>query len=89
MPKVMFTQNLQRHLDDPRGSYAGTTVKEALDSVFSTEKTLRGHILDEQGRLQPQIVVFVNGQPLRDRTGLSDSVREQCEVWVMCMSPGT
>ena len=88
MPKVMFTQDLQRHLVDPRGSYAGTTVKEALDSVFSSEKTLRGHVLDEQGRLRPQVVVFVDGQPLRDRAGLSDPVREQGEVWIMRTSPG-
>ena len=83
MPKVFFTQNLQRHMDAPRGEYAGTTVKEALDDVFTTEAVLRGYVLDEQGRLRPQVVVFVDGQPLRDRVRLSDPVRQQSEVWVM------
>ena len=83
MPKVFFTQNLQRHMEAPRGEYAGTTVKEALDDVFQTETVLRGSVLDEQGRLRPQVVVFVDGQPLRDRVRLSDGVRERSEVWVM------
>ncbi len=83
MPKVFFTQNLQRHMEAPRGQYAGTTVKEALDDVFRTETALRGQVLDDQGRLRPQVVVFVDGQPLRDRVQLSDPVREQSEVWVM------
>ena len=83
MPKVFFTQNLQRHMEAPRGEYAGTTVKEALDDVFQTETVLRGYVLDEQGRLRPQVVVFVDGQPLQDRVRLSDPVRERSEVWVM------
>ena len=83
MPKVFFTQNLQCHMDAPRGHYAGTTVKEALDDVFKTETVLRGYVLDEQGRLRQHVVVFVNGQPVRDRARLSDPVREQGEVWVM------
>ena len=83
MPKVFFTQNLQCHMDAPRGEYAGTTVKEALDDVFQTQTVLRGYVVDEQGRLWPQVVVFVDGQPLRDRVRLSDGVRERSEVWVM------
>ena len=83
MPKVIFTQNLQRHMDAPRGQYVGTTVKEALDDVFKTQAVLRGYVLDEQGRLRQQVVVFVDGQPLRDRVLLSDPVREQGELWVM------
>ena len=83
MPKVFFTQNLQRHMDAPRGEYAGTTVKEALDDVFKTETVLRGYVLDEQGRLRQHVVVFIDGQPVRDRVRLSDAVGEKCEVWVM------
>ena len=83
MPKVFFTQNLQRHMAAPRGQYAGTTVKEALDDVFNTETVLRGYVLDEQGRLRQHVVVFIDGQPLQDRLRLSDAVRDQSEVWVM------
>lgn len=83
MPKVIFTPNLQCHLVDPRGRYDGATVKEALDDVFETETVLRGHVLDERGRLLPKVVVFINGRPLQDRLRLSDPVREQSEIWVM------
>lgn len=88
MPKVFFTQNLQRHLEAPCGTYAGTTVKEALDNVFRKESVLRGHVVDDQGRLRQQVLIFVDGQPLRDRLHLSDRVGEQSEVWVMQASPG-
>ena len=83
MPKVLFTPNLQCHMEAPRGHYVGTTVKEALDDVFKTEALLRGYVLDERGRLRQDVIVFVNGRPLRDRVGMSDPVREQSEVWVM------
>ncbi|MBC8114697.1 MAG: MoaD/ThiS family protein [Candidatus Saccharimonas sp.] len=83
MPKVFFTPNLQRHMDAPRGQYAGTTVKEALDDVFKVQTALRGYVVDEQGRLRQHVIVFVDGKPLQDRVRLSDSLGEQSEVWVM------
>ncbi len=88
MPKVFFTPNLQCHLEAPRGHYSGTTVKEALEEVFQTESVLRGHVLDERGRLRQDVIVFINGRPLRDRVRMSDPVREQSEVWVMQTKPG-
>ena len=86
MPKVIFTPNLQCHLMEPRGRYAGATVKEALDDVFATETVLREHVIDERGRLRPKVIVFINGRPLQDRIRLSDPVREQSEIWVMLTS---
>ena len=86
MPKVIFTPNLQCHLVDPRGRYAGTTVKEALNDVFQTETVLRGHVVDERGSLRPKVVVFINGRPLKDRVRMSDPVRDQSEIWVMLTS---
>ncbi|MEK6260348.1 MAG: MoaD/ThiS family protein [Planctomycetota bacterium] len=83
MPKVFFTPNLQRHMDAPRGQYAGTTVKEALDDVFKVQTALRGYVVDEQGRLRQHVIVFVDGKPLQDRVRLSDSLGDHSEVWVM------
>lgn len=83
MPKVFFTQNLQRHMDAPRGHYDGTTVKEALEDVFKTQSALRGYVVDEQDRLRQHVIIFIDGEPIQDRVRLSDPLREQSEVWVM------
>jgi len=83
MPEVKFTENLRRHLDTPECTVEGTTVREALDSVFETQPRLRGYVLDDQGRLRRHVVVFVNGDMVRDRDGLSDPVSADTELFVM------
>lgn len=83
MPEVRFTENLRRHLDTPDCRVEGTTVREALESVFETQPQLRGYVLDDQGRLRKHVVVFIDGDMLRDRDGLSDPVSVDAELFVM------
>lgn len=83
MPEVNFTENLRRHLDAPHCSVEAATVREALERVFEMQPRLRGYVLDDQGRLRKHVVVFVNGEMIRDRDGLSDAVAVDAEVLVM------
>jgi sulfur-carrier protein len=83
MPKVVFTQNLQRHVNCPPRVVPGATVRQALDVVFAENPQARGYILDDQGILRQHIVVFVDGQIIADRSGLSDPVSNASEVYVM------
>ena len=83
MPRVVFTQNLQRHVECPPCEVAGASVREVLDAVFSANPRARGYVLDEQGELRLHMVVFVNGQQVRDRRQLTDHVPEDGEVHVM------
>lgn len=90
MPQVMFTKNLQRHVACPSVTAAGRTVREVLDVVFADNPLLRGYVLDEQGALRRHMAVFVDGQQVRDRAGLSDPVAEDSELYVMqALSGGT
>jgi molybdopterin converting factor small subunit len=82
MPQIHFTSNLQRHLACPSASVAGATVDEALKSLFADNPRLRGYLVDDQGRLRKHVNVFVNGHAVRDRAGLSDTVREDDELFV-------
>lgn len=82
MPKVAFTPALQRFLTAPAGEVAGATVGTALHAVFADHPALRGYILDDQGALRRHVVVFVNGQPVRDRVRLSDPVGAADEIFV-------
>jgi molybdopterin converting factor small subunit len=83
MPRVVFTANLQRHVPCPPCTVSGDTAGEALDRAFALAPKLKGYILDEHGELRRHMVVFVNGQPCRDRLGLSDPVLASDEIEVM------
>lgn len=83
MPKVAFTSNLKRHVACPEASVEGATVRDALDRVFSDHPSLRGYVLDDQGRLRKHVAVFVNGRMVEDRTGLGDAVGAEDEIFVM------
>lgn len=83
MPTVIFTRNLERHLDCPPAEVAGATVREALEARFAGQDRLRGYVLDDQGALRRHMVIFVDGEPLRDRAGLTDPVAPAAEIRVM------
>jgi len=83
MPEVKFTENLRRHLDTPECRVEGATVREALDLVFEAQPRLRGYVLDDQDRLRKHVAVFIDGDMVRDRDGLSDPVSADAELFVM------
>jgi molybdopterin synthase sulfur carrier subunit len=82
MPTVSFTSALQRFLPVPSMQVDGTTVAEALGVVFAARPALRGYMLDDQGVLRRHVAVYVNGELVRDRAGLSDAVRRDDEIYV-------
>jgi len=81
--RVTFTENIQRHVNCPPCTVAGQTVGEVLGVVFSSNERARGYVLDDQGALRKHMVVFVNGQSIRDRTRLSDPVPDDAEIYIM------
>lgn len=83
MARVVFTDNIQRHVACPPTEVGGQTVREVLDSVFAENQRARGYVLDEQGSLRRHMNIFIDGQPIGDRTKLSDPVADQAEVYVM------
>ena len=83
MARIVFTSNLRRHIDCPPIEVTGQTVRDALREVFSGNPALRGYVLDDQGRLRRHVLVFVDNERIKDRTGLSDPVAENSEVFVM------
>lgn len=83
MPRVVFTPHLERFLTVPPREVPGVTVLEVLETVFRENPRLRGYILDDQNRLRQHVVVFVNGEQVGDRNGLSDRVGAEAEIYVM------
>lgn len=83
MPKIVFTPNLERHISAPPREVAGRSVREVLNLVFDANPKLRGYVLDDQARLRQHVVIFVNGEMIDDRVGLSDVLDDDDEVFVM------
>jgi hypothetical protein len=83
MARVVFTNNLHRHVPCPPAQVAGATVREVLDAAFAGNGRARGYVLDEQGALRKHMLVFVNGEQIRDRVRLSDPVPPGGEVYVL------
>ncbi len=82
MPNVAFTDNIQRHVACPPTQAPGRTVREVLDHVFAQNPRARTYILDDQQALRRHMLIFVDGELIRDRTGLSDQVGEDSSIYV-------
>jgi sulfur-carrier protein len=83
MARVVFTRNLQRHVNCPPAQADGATVRQVLDAVFAMNPAARGYVLDEHGKLRKHMAIYVNGEAIADRAGLSDRVSGQSEIYVM------
>jgi sulfur-carrier protein len=83
VPRVVFTSSLQRHVQTPGERVAGETVGEALREYFSRHPGARSYVLDEQGELRKHVVIFVDGEQMRDRSRQREAVSEEAEIFVM------
>ncbi len=83
MPRLVFTSHLQRHVDCPECTVDGSTVREALAHVFAANEPLRSYIVDDLSHLRKHVVIFADGEMIRDRHGLSDPVTETSEIYIM------
>ena len=82
MGQISFTANLQRHVACPTLSASGETVRAVLDGVFAANPRLRSYIVDDQGRLRRHVNIFINNRKIVDRTGLSDAVGVEDDIFV-------
>jgi len=76
MARVVFTSNIQRHVICPDADAPGQTVREVLENVFAKNSQARSYVLDDQSALRKHMTIFVDGQMVRDRKRLEDSVSE-------------
>ena len=83
MARVVFTSNIQRHVHCPEKEVEGRTVREVLDAIFAENEQARSYVLDDQACLRKHMAIIVDGHPLRDRSGLTDSVSDMSEIYVL------
>jgi hypothetical protein len=83
MPHIAFTPQLRRFTQTPEVDSAAATLRAALDDAFAVNPTLRGYVLDDQGHLRANVVVFVDGRRVGDRRTLADPLRADSRVYVL------
>lgn len=83
MAKLIFTQQLARFTEVPEVETPATRLREALESAFQMNARLRGYILDEQGHLRPNVVIFIDGLRVRDHIRLDNALTADSDVYVL------
>jgi hypothetical protein len=59
------------------------TLRAALEAAFAINPRLRGYVLDDQGHLRPNVVVFVDGRRSDERVRLDQPLQPGSRVHVM------
>lgn len=83
MARIVFTPQLRRFTTTPEVNSDATTLRVALDEAFAHNPRLRGYVLDDQGHLRANVVVFVDGRRSTDRVGLADALQPDSTVHVL------
>lgn len=83
MPRVVFTPQLRRFTETPTVDSSATTLRAALDDAFTVNPRLRGYVLDEQGHVRPNVVIFIDSRRCDDRVALTEPLPAGCTVHVL------
>jgi sulfur-carrier protein len=83
MARVAFTSQLRRFIETPEVDTDAATLRDALEAVFRANPQLRGYVLDDQGHLRRNVVVFIDGRRSRDRVALDDALAPASRVHVL------
>ncbi len=83
MAHLIFTQQLARFLPVPQLATDAATLRAALDTVFAANPRLGGYVLDDQGRLRENVVVFIDGRRTRERVRLDDPLQADSTVHIL------
>jgi sulfur-carrier protein len=83
MPTVQFTPQLRRFVATPEVHSRAATLRAALDDAFEGNPLLRGYVLNDQGALRANVVIFVDGQRCLERVRLDQTLQPGSTVCVL------
>lgn len=83
MALLIFTQQLGRFMTVPQVETGADELRAALDQAFASHPRLRGYVLDEQGHLRDNVVIFIDGQRCRERKILDDALAPHSKVYIL------
>ena len=83
MAQLIFTQQLGRFMTVPQMETDAADLRSALEQAFDAHPKLRGYVLDEQGHLRQNVVIFIDGQRTRERAMLNDPLAPLSNVYIL------
>lgn len=83
MPRIFFTPQLRRFTETPEVDSDARALRAALEDAFGHNPRLRSYVLDDQGHLRANVVIFIDGRRSSDRTGLADPLQPDSTVHVL------
>lgn len=83
MPRLSFTPQLRRFLEVPEVETTALSLRPALEAAFERNPRLRGYVLDDQGHLRANVVVFIDGRRCAERVQLNDALQPDSTVHVL------
>lgn len=83
MPRLIFTPQLRRFTEVPEVESKATHLRAALEDAFIGNPRLRGYILDDQGHLRPNVVIFVDGQRVHSARLLDDALQANSQIHIL------
>ncbi len=83
MPRLVFTPQLRRFTAVPEIDSNASTLRALLDDAFERSPMLRGYVLDDQGHLRPNVVVFIDGRRCSERRELNEALDAASTVHVL------
>lgn len=83
VPHLAFTPQLRRFLDVPDVGSEAATLRGALEDAFCANPRLRGYVLDDQGHLRPNVVVYIDGLRCIERVRLDAPLQPASRVFVL------
>lgn len=83
VPHLAFTSQLRRFTTTPEVDTVAQDLRAALEDAFVVNPQLRGYVLDDQGHLRANVVVFIDGRRSTDRVHLAERLNADSRVHVM------
>ena len=83
MARIVFTPQLRRFIATPEVQTDAATLRGALEAAFTCNPQLRGYVLDDQGHLRANVVVFIDGRRCTERMTLAEALTPASTVHVL------
>lgn len=83
MAQLVFTQQLSRFAEVSEVTTPALVLRDALTAAFALNPRLQGYVLDEQGHLRFHVVIFIDGQRVRDHMRLDEVLQPDSQIHVL------
>ena len=83
MAQLIFTQQLARFTPVPQVATTATVLRAGLETAFEANPLLRAYVLDDQGHLRENVVIFIDGRRCAERIRLDGLLTATSQVHIL------